>query len=179
MTAASPIIFFLALLSFMASLPVHSFQYDVGGDRGWAVPPSNDSAFYNQWASRNRFQVGDTLRFNYEKDSVMAVDEQEYDKCASPHPIFFSNNGSTQFDLDQPGLFYFISGVPGHCGRGQKMIVKVLGGSPVPVVSPPPDEKGGDESPPETGSAKTRSAFVLPALVPVLIGFIVPLIGLA
>ncbi|ONI17964.1 hypothetical protein PRUPE_3G188300 [Prunus persica] len=56
----------------------------------------------------------------------MVVTKDEYEKCHSAHPIFFSNNGVTTFTLHRPGLFYFISGVSGHCERGQKMIIKVL-----------------------------------------------------
>ncbi|KAL6281530.1 hypothetical protein ACE6H2_018411 [Prunus campanulata] len=98
-----------------------------GGKNGWEVPKSkNDQQMYNQWASDNRFKVDDTLHFNYTKDSVLVVTKDEYEKCHSAHPIFFSNNGVTVFTLDRPGLFYFISGVSGHCERGQKMIIKVL-----------------------------------------------------
>lgn len=56
----------------------------------------------------------------------MVVTEEEYQKCRSSHPFFYSNNGDTIFKLERPGLFYFISGVSGHCERGQKMIIKVL-----------------------------------------------------
>ena len=56
----------------------------------------------------------------------MVVTDEEYDKCKSSYPVFFSNNGDTDFKLDRPGLFYFISGVAGHCERGLKMIIKVL-----------------------------------------------------
>lgn len=64
--------------------------------------------------------------FKYEKDSVMVVSEEEYGKCKTSHPVFFSNNGDTVFKFDRAGLFFFISGVSGHCNRGQKMIIKVL-----------------------------------------------------
>ncbi|CAL8159140.1 unnamed protein product [Prunus armeniaca] len=102
-------------------------KFEVGGKNGWEVPKSkNDQQMYNQWASDNRFKVDDTLHFNYTKDSVLVVTKDEYEKCHSAHPIFFSNNGVTVFTLDRPGLFYFISGVSGHCERGQKMIIKVL-----------------------------------------------------
>jgi len=56
----------------------------------------------------------------------MEVTEEEYEKCVSTRPLFFSNNGNTVFKVDRPGLFFFISGVRGHCERGQKMIIKVL-----------------------------------------------------
>lgn len=64
--------------------------------------------------------------FKYKKDSVMEVTGAEYKRCNSTHPIFFSNTGDTVYQLDHPGNFYFISGVSGHCERGQRMIVKVM-----------------------------------------------------
>lgn len=56
----------------------------------------------------------------------MAVEEEEYKRCNSMHPIFFSNTGNTLYQLDQSGAYYFISGVAEHCRKGQKMIVKVM-----------------------------------------------------
>ncbi|KAK9104252.1 hypothetical protein Scep_021096 [Stephania cephalantha] len=116
------------LLIFFASLCFSglSVDFDVGNTRGWEIPPANNSNFYNEWASKNRFRVGDAIHFKYEKDSVMMVSEIEYKDCISSHPSFFSNNGNTQFKFDRSGLFYFISGVSGHCERGQKMIIKVM-----------------------------------------------------
>ncbi|KAM0838150.1 hypothetical protein ACQ4PT_061175 [Festuca glaucescens] len=108
-------------------------DFEVGGDAGWVVPPAGQAGTYNEWASKNRFLLGDSVHFKYKKDSVMVVTEEEYDKCASTHPIFFSNNGDTEVRLDHPGLFYFISGVTGHCQRGQKMAIKVIG----PDAPPP------------------------------------------
>ncbi|KAK6145524.1 hypothetical protein DH2020_022344 [Rehmannia glutinosa] len=119
------IILISTVLSFLHR--VECVEFDVGGKNGWATPSGkNNDQVYNDWASKNRFQVNDTLRFGYKKDSVLVVTEEEYEKCRSSHPIFFSNNGDTVFTLDRPGLFYFISGVAGHCQKGLKMIVKVL-----------------------------------------------------
>lgn len=64
--------------------------------------------------------------FKYNKDSVMEVTEEDYKKCNSTHPVFFSNTGNTVFRFDHSGLFYFISGVSGHCDKGQRMIIKVM-----------------------------------------------------
>lgn len=50
------------IISSLHHLPVHSLEFQVGGNRGWVVPPANDSKIYNDWASENRFQVGDTIR---------------------------------------------------------------------------------------------------------------------
>lgn len=36
-------------------------EFQVGGPKGWSVPPNNTLS-YNQWAERNRFHIGDSLR---------------------------------------------------------------------------------------------------------------------
>ncbi|KAK1404320.1 Phytocyanin domain-containing protein [Heracleum sosnowskyi] len=116
-------------------------EFKVGDDNGWIVPSSNDTNFYNKWASGNRFKVTDTLRFSYKKDSVMVVSKDDYENCVSSHPKFFSNADSTIYILNKPGLFYFISGVSGHCEKGLKMIVKVLDSD-----SPPADHVANNTS---------------------------------
>lgn len=53
------------LVSFyMFSSCVSSTEFEVGGDDGWIVPQSNTTHgdVFNQWASHNRFKVGDTVR---------------------------------------------------------------------------------------------------------------------
>jgi len=70
--------------------------------------------------------VSQFLDFKYRKDSVMVVSEEEYEQCKSTRPLYFGNNGNTVFKFERPGMFYFISGVSGHCTRGQKMAIKVL-----------------------------------------------------
>ncbi|KAJ4830396.1 hypothetical protein Tsubulata_033985 [Turnera subulata] len=122
---SSKIFLFVVLFSSFLFYHATSTEFLVGGEDGWGVP-KKDEQTYNEWASRNRFKVNDTVQFVYKKDSVLVVTEEEYKKCRSSHPFFFSNNGDTEFTLDRPGLFYFISGVSGHCERGEKMIIKVL-----------------------------------------------------
>jgi len=38
-----------------------SYDFVVGGQKGWSVP--NDPSFnpFNQWAEKSRFQIGDSL----------------------------------------------------------------------------------------------------------------------
>ncbi|XP_024311396.1 mavicyanin isoform X2 [Brachypodium distachyon] len=129
----------LAMLVALCCYGALATDFEVGGDAGWAVPPAADPAVYNHWASNNRFLLGDSVHFKYKKDSVMVVTEEEYGKCASTRPVFFSNNGDTEVRLDRAGAFYFISGVAGHCERGQRMIVRVIGpDSPPPAPPAPP-----------------------------------------
>ncbi|KAL7108886.1 hypothetical protein ACP275_06G141000 [Erythranthe tilingii] len=159
--------YFVVLIAVvMSSLhTVECVGLDVGGEKGWATP--QDEEMYNDWASKNRFKVNDTLKFAYEKDSVLVVTEEEYEKCRSAHPIFFSNNGDTTFTLDRPGLFYFISGVSGHCQRGLKMVVKVL-----EVASPPQPAPDQSSPVPASAAAATAAAAALTVFFPMLVGVI-------
>ncbi|KAK4370932.1 hypothetical protein RND71_010407 [Anisodus tanguticus] len=127
--ASSKAFMWLLFFFFVCSLNIFAVlatEFNVGGDKRWVVSTVKDDQLYNQWAGKNRFKVNDTLRFEYKKDSVLVVTKEEYEKCKSSHPIFFSNNGKSIYKLEQPGLYYFISGVSGHCERGLKMIIKVL-----------------------------------------------------
>ncbi|ESQ30613.1 hypothetical protein EUTSA_v10012202mg, partial [Eutrema salsugineum] len=105
----------ITILSIFVLVFVFSYvtctEFEAGGENGWVVPQSS---------------------FKYKKDSVLVVLEEEYKKCQTTKPEFYSNHYDTVFKLDRPGLFYFISGVEGHCEKGQKMIIKVM-----KVDSPP------------------------------------------
>ncbi|XP_010473028.1 PREDICTED: mavicyanin-like [Camelina sativa] len=100
--------------------------FKVGDDFGWRVPLPNDTAVYSRWASSNRFHIGDSLSFVYDKDSVMEVDKWGFYHCNSSDPITAFDNGNSTLDLDRPGLFYFISGSNEHCTSGQRLIVEVM-----------------------------------------------------
>ncbi|CAH9128179.1 unnamed protein product [Cuscuta epithymum] len=146
--ASSKIFLCFTILSALHFFTAFSNEFSVGGEKGWVIP--KDDQLYNDWASKNRFKVDDILRFEYQKDSVMVVSKAEYEKCRSARPVFFSNDGHTAYKLDRPGLFYFISGVSGHCERGLKMIVKVLETENPPQPSTPAT---GGNSPPASGGA--------------------------
>ncbi|CAI9111179.1 OLC1v1011335C1 [Oldenlandia corymbosa var. corymbosa] len=139
-----------------------SFEFQVGDHMGWSVPRSKDTKFYNDWASEKRFKLGDSILFKYRKDSVMEVGEAEYKQCNSTHPIFFSNTGNTVFHLDRSGYFYFISGAAGHCSKGQRMIVKVLGNDP---FHPPSSQKSSSSA---TISSISLAIFSFVLLLPVV-----------
>lgn len=61
-TAKSLLLLFILLFSVSLFNYVRAFDFEVGGDDGWAVPPAKDPDMYNDWASKNRFQVDDTIR---------------------------------------------------------------------------------------------------------------------
>ncbi|OIW03803.1 hypothetical protein TanjilG_30079 [Lupinus angustifolius] len=113
-------------------------QFKVGDHLGWHEPvPSND-VFYIQWAERNRFQVGDSLLFEYQNDSVLSVEKTDYLNCNASNPITAFDNGKSIMNLDRPGPFYFISGTQDHCTNGQKLLVEVMSQHPIPKSSPSP-----------------------------------------
>ncbi|KAJ6776851.1 EARLY NODULIN-LIKE PROTEIN 21 [Salix koriyanagi] len=157
-------LFLMTILSSLQFLSVSSFEYQIGGNEGWVVPPANDTGIYNDWASENRFQVGDTVRFRYRKDSVMEVSVEDYKKCNSSHPNFFSNTGNDVVHLNRSGSFYFMSGVSGHCEKGQRMIVKV-------VSSDQENDSGGEKSAAASPSALVLSFGVFKAVLTQLVSF--------
>ncbi|KAL9232822.1 hypothetical protein vseg_007887 [Gypsophila vaccaria] len=131
----------------LAVVHVSCFQYQVGGDRarGWLKPDGSETETYNEWAEQNRFHIGDTIHFKYSKDSVLQVDREDYGSCNVTSPILKFEDGNTVFKFDHSGFFCFISGKPGHCEAGQKMIVRVMVQSGVhhlPAGAPSPSVEG-------------------------------------
>ncbi|KAG0468401.1 hypothetical protein HPP92_017729 [Vanilla planifolia] len=162
---ASPLSILFLLLSACALLSCSAdpVEFQVGGPLGWRKPTGTESETYNQWASRNRFHVGDSLckllsllscftknaylnqyvtDFKYENDSVLLVDREDYASCNTANPVRQFTDGNTTFRFDRYGFFYFISGEPGHCLGGEKLIVRVMvhpemgGTAPSPAPMP-------------------------------------------
>ncbi|MQL81153.1 hypothetical protein Taro_013597 [Colocasia esculenta] len=115
-----------------------AYDFYVGGGDGWVEKPSEN---FNDWAARNRFQVNDKLVFRYKKgeDSVLVVSEADYRSCITSNPIRRLDGGDSVLQFDRSGPFFFISGTPGRCQSGQKLIVVVLAvRNPKPTPSPNP-----------------------------------------
>ncbi|KAK4398628.1 Early nodulin-like protein 1 [Sesamum angolense] len=129
---------------FAASM-VAGFRFEVGEERGWRKPTGEEPETYNEWASKNRFHIGDTVYFKYQKDSVLVVSSDDYLTCNTLNPISKFDDGGTVFQFDRSGLFYFISGQPGHCRLGQRLIIRVMHPSEVeaPELAPSPSSGGG------------------------------------
>ncbi|KAL7103339.1 hypothetical protein ACP275_08G173500 [Erythranthe tilingii] len=156
----------------MAAVLVSGFQYPVGEKMGWKKPTGKEPETYNEWAAKNRFHIGDTVNFKYQNDSVLVVSPVGYLTCNTTNPISRFDDGDTVFQFDRPGFFYFISGEPGHCKSGQRLIVRVMHPSQAPEVSPSPapspsggsgrDGGGGSGSPGVSAAVKVTvvSCFV-------------------
>lgn len=102
----------------------------------------------------------------------MEVTEEEYKRCNSTQPSFFSNTGNTVFNFGRSGTFYFISGASGHCVRGQRMIVKVMA----------PEESSSSSSDSEKSGAARDAAissslgFMKFVCVPFALSFLAPIL---
>ncbi|KAL6134500.1 hypothetical protein ACLB2K_066731 [Fragaria x ananassa] len=147
---------FLMML-FLALVVVNSSatEFQVGDDFGWQQPGSNNSAVYSDWATKNRFHVGDSLSFKYKNDSVLEVDKWGYYHCDTRNPIIAFDNGKSIMKLDRSGPFYFISGVPDHCKNGQRLVVEVM--EPHPISQSPQSSADSPEAPSAADSPAASS----------------------
>ncbi|RDX76621.1 Early nodulin-like protein 1, partial [Mucuna pruriens] len=59
------------------------------------------------------------------QDSVIQVTEESYKSCNLKDPILYMNNGNSLFNITSNGVFYFTSGVAGHCQKNQKLHISV------------------------------------------------------
>ncbi|KAL3503453.1 hypothetical protein ACH5RR_037902 [Cinchona calisaya] len=126
----------------------NAFEFKVGGSKGWAVPPDPNSNSNNQWAEKNRFQIGDSLLFVYsgDKDSVLSVNKEDYDNCNTDKPLHKFTDGHTVFKFEHSGPYYFISGVKDNCLKNEKIIVVVMADRS--KQAPPPSNETVAASPP-------------------------------
>nr|XP_025621492.1 uncharacterized protein LOC112712789 [Arachis hypogaea] len=70
-------------------------DFKVGDHLGWHEPGPNNISYYIQWAQRNRFQIGDSLVFEYQNDSVLVVEKWKYFHCDTNNPITFYDDGNS------------------------------------------------------------------------------------
>ncbi|CAL4968211.1 unnamed protein product [Urochloa decumbens] len=164
-----------------AAAPAAGLEFHVGGPRGWRVPDGNTS--YGWWANNNRFHVGDRLYFKYSHDSVLVVDRPALDACNTTAPLAAFADGATTVRLDRPGFFCFISGEPGHCEEGQRLVVRVmvhpaaLAAAPgtaafAPGTSALPGHGGGGESSVAVAEVATAAGVGAAVAMAVLVGIV-------
>ncbi|XP_022991284.1 cucumber peeling cupredoxin-like [Cucurbita maxima] len=145
--APLPFLFCLLPLLFLQHATAQT-THDVGDSTGWTVPPSG-AAFYSDWAAKNTFSVGDSLRFAFTtgSHSVLKVSSKEsFDGCK-----FENGNGDIMttgpatVPLNSTGMHYFVCTIGPHCSLGQKVAINVgstaAGGPmspPLPAAQSPP-----------------------------------------
>lgn len=167
----------LALVSiFMAISLAAGTQFRVGGSGTWAVP-NNNATIYNQWAEKNRFQIGDSIVFMYlpDEDSVLLVDADAYKSCNVSSHIDDFNDGNTVFSFTRSSDFYFISGNKDNCDKNEKLHVDVMANrqsnnsslapAPLPASPPPPPASEEPSMQPQPNKAASRVVGVMSMLV--------------
>ncbi|MFS7984764.1 putative Phytocyanin domain, cupredoxin [Helianthus anomalus] len=163
----------LGVLSLLSLIQKNdAYEFLVGGSGDWSLASTN----YNQWAEKNRFQIGDTVLFKYEaeKDSVVEVSKDDYNNCNAASPIAKYSDGHSMVKLDQSGPHYFISGLVENCKNNEKVVIVVMADrskhhqslpssppSPAPAVeelpSPPPAPATEDNNPTPAPSAASSA----------------------
>ncbi|XP_019196578.1 PREDICTED: early nodulin-like protein 1 [Ipomoea nil] len=161
------------LAPFCLLLLIHNatgYEFKVGGPGNWSVPSDPSTGTYSQWAERSRFQIGDTIVFNYpaDKDSVLLVNKDDFTNCNTAAPLEKYSDGHTIFKFNHSGPFYFISGVQDNCKNNEKVAIIVLAdrsnhssasaSPPSPSTSetnsPSPAPSGEEAPSPPTGSVE-------------------------
>ncbi|KAK1584521.1 hypothetical protein Q3G72_033707 [Acer saccharum] len=130
-------------------------QFLVGGKGNWGAPTDNSTINYSQWAESKRFQIGDSLVFNYQsgQDSVLQVTREAYTNCSTTDtPMANFTDGHTVFTFNRSGAFYFISGNEDNCKNNEKLVVVVLAdrrqrNSTQTDIAPSPAPSGEDSPP--------------------------------
>nr|VDC85930.1 unnamed protein product [Brassica rapa] len=105
---------------------VFAEDYEVGDDAKWARP--SDLEFYNTWASKKTFLVGDVLDFEFdaERHDVAIVTADEYENCEKETPLSLIKTSPAKIMLNDTGPIYFICTSADHCRFGQKLTVNVV-----------------------------------------------------
>ncbi|XP_054812581.1 early nodulin-like protein 1 [Prosopis cineraria] len=155
-----------------------AYEFIVGGQKGWTVPSDPNFNPYNTWAEKSRFQIGDSLVFNYNsgQDSVLEVKSEDYSNCNTDAPIAKYTDGHTVYKFNHSGHHFFISGNRDNCLKNEKLVIVVLANrssnntqqAPTPAPSPlassstsapstPPSSATYPPSPPPSSAASPPS----------------------
>lgn len=110
--------------------------------------------------------------FEYRNDSVLKVGKWEFFHCNRTHPASAGKDGTRTVNLNRAGSFYFVSGDPEHCKKGQRLAVEVLPLHPISESPPRPIPQAPAPSP-LSSSAAAYSSIPLALISALLISVIV------
>ncbi|KAL3585523.1 hypothetical protein D5086_012390 [Populus alba] len=112
-------------------------NYKVGDAVGWSIP--QNKSYYESWAGDQKFEVGDSLEFNWTgtHDVLEVTTKTDYDACVKTNGTPNNTNPVT-INLIKNGTFYYICTIGPHCDLGQKVTIVVgNGSSSSPPISMP------------------------------------------
>lgn len=115
------------------------------------------------------------FEYNPNFHNVLHVNHSDFQSCKFTAPIATYSTGKESITIKQPGHYYYICGIPGHCDVGQKVDIRVTGSSkpslspgPTPRSSPSPSTEvplsGGS---PKAAEVPSPSQSGVPALIEV------------
>ncbi|KAL4564017.1 hypothetical protein LXL04_028067 [Taraxacum kok-saghyz] len=163
----------MVVASFQLQATVAQTRHVVGDAFGWTIPTTN--GVYTTWASRQTFNVGDTLFFNFTTGfhDVTEVSQAAYGPCTIGNPITTTAAGPATITLSTPGNHYYICTVGRHCQAGQKLTINVGGATSTPPSTSSPAPAGTTMPPPtREGNASPSFTAVVPAtLLAVAVAF--------
>lgn len=113
----------------------------------WFLLPTNSSYF-----------ALTVFVYEAEKDSVVWVNKEDYDKCNTGSPMATFRDGRTTFKLSHAGPYYFISGSDGNCAKNEKMVVVVMADRSGKSTPPEGLPNGQAESPPPPSPSSENGA---------------------
>lgn len=76
------------------------------------------------------------FEYNKQFHNVLQVSRDEYRSCNGTSPITTHTSGNDSITIKRKGHYFFLCGVPGHCGLGQKVDIRVVNQTLSPVSSP-------------------------------------------
>ncbi|MFS7968135.1 putative Phytocyanin domain, cupredoxin [Helianthus anomalus] len=168
---------FVLLVLVTCGISCLAIDYTVGDSAGWSL-----SVDYSTWASGKKFNVGDSLVFNYGSSHTVAeVSSDDYDKCNVANSIMSYSSSPTKVTLNKTGTHYFVCGVVAHCSGGMKVAVPVTGdggsGGATPAPSGPDGSSSAKPTPtPSSGAGKVSASSA--TISPVVIVWLISLVSL-
>ncbi|KAI4347723.1 hypothetical protein L6164_008507 [Bauhinia variegata] len=130
---AKLLLLYLAFAS--AIVTCSATNYIVGDSSGWDI-----STNLGTWVQDKKFQVGDSLVFQYgSSESVNEVTRENFNTCNTTNVLATYGNGNTTVALTKPGDMYFVSGNRLLCLGGMKLHVHIQdNGAYSPALAPSP-----------------------------------------
>ncbi|MCL7045589.1 hypothetical protein MKW94_030387 [Papaver nudicaule] len=149
-----------------------SETYKVLDPQGWIVPTTgNGDEVYRTWTAGKKFEVDDTLVFNFATGAhdVAKVSKEDFDSCTATNQNSIIRQGPANITLTSSGQHYFICTFGQHCLGGQKLTINVTNDSDTeapsgsPTTTTPPMTTT-PVTPPNSASHTATGSFALALL---------------
>ncbi|KAG6769334.1 hypothetical protein POTOM_024965 [Populus tomentosa] len=122
------IVFLIIAVALLEGATSETKLFKVGDDYGWRVP--DNKSYYESWVRDKKFEVGDSLEFNWTgtHDVLEVTTKTDYDACVKTNGTP-NNTSPVTINLTKNGTFYYICTIGQHCESGQKVNIVVENGS--------------------------------------------------